>query len=49
VVILLEPRSDDGFLTWNLLDEAIEETGAYPIVRLSDLPVEVCGECARFH
>jgi hypothetical protein len=47
-VMLLEPRSDDGFLTWNLLDGVIEETGGYPIARMTDLPVEVCEECARF-
>ena len=32
---LLEPRSDDGFLNWNLLDAALEKTpGVYPIVRV---------------
>ncbi|MBB4639120.1 M14 family metallopeptidase [Longimicrobium terrae] len=31
---LLEPRSDDGFLNWNLLDAALERTpGTYPILR----------------
>jgi hypothetical protein len=31
---LLEPRSDDGFLNWNLLDAALEKTpGVYPVVR----------------
>lgn len=48
IVVLLEPRSDDGFLTWNLLDPAIEQTEAYPIVRLSALPAEECEGCARF-
>jgi len=48
VVVLLEPRSDDGFLTWNLLDEAMEEGGIYPITRAADLPLEACQECARF-
>lgn len=30
---LLEPRSDDGFANWAILDESIEE-GRYPILRL---------------
>lgn len=30
---LLEPRSDDGLLTWNFLDEALKNTNSYPIVR----------------
>jgi hypothetical protein len=29
---LLEPRSNDGFLTWNILDEAIKQSH-YPILR----------------
>jgi hypothetical protein len=29
---LLEPRSDDGFLNWGLLDDALAE-GGYPITR----------------
>jgi hypothetical protein len=48
IVVLLEPRSDDGFLTWNLLDEAMEANGNYPIARVPDLPTEACEECARF-
>ncbi len=32
---LLEPRSDDGFLNWNLLDAALERApAAYPITRV---------------
>lgn len=34
VFTLLEPRSDDGFAAWNLLDRWIEGEGAYPIVRV---------------
>ena len=31
---LLEPRSDDGLVDWNLLDEALgEDVTVYPIVR----------------
>ena len=30
---LLEPRSDDGFVNWNVLDEALEGVDHYPIVR----------------
>ncbi len=48
IVVLLEPRSDDGFLTWNLLDAAMEASGSYPIARVSELPTAVCQECARF-
>ncbi len=31
---LLEPRSDDGVLNWNVLDEALEGATFYPILRL---------------
>ncbi len=31
---LLEPESDDGLVTWNVLDDEIEGTDSYPIVRL---------------
>ncbi len=31
-LMLLEPRSDDGFANWALLDDQIEE-GVYPILR----------------
>ena len=48
VVVLLEPRSEDGFAAWNLLDESLEATGAYPIVRVQRLPVESCGTCVAF-
>ena len=30
---LIEPRSDDGLVDWNILDEAIGESKIYPIVR----------------
>lgn len=45
---LLEPRSDDGFLAWNLLDEALEAATAYPILRLDELPIEACEACEPF-
>jgi hypothetical protein len=48
IVVLLEPRSDDGFLTWNLFDPAIEESEIYPVTRLLELPTESCEECVRF-
>jgi len=32
---LLEPRSSDGLLTWNVLDEAIKRS-TYPILRTRD-------------
>jgi hypothetical protein len=31
---LLEPRSDDGVLNWNVLDQALEGAVFYPILRL---------------
>lgn len=34
VFTLLEPRSDDGFAAWNLLDRWIESDGTYPIIRV---------------
>ncbi len=30
---LLEPRSDDGVMDWNILDEALDQAKTYPIVR----------------
>ena len=30
---LLDPRSDDGLVTWNILDEALEGADRYPILR----------------
>jgi hypothetical protein len=30
---LLEPRSNDGLLTWNLLDETLKDAQVYPILR----------------
>jgi hypothetical protein len=30
---LLEPRSDDGAVNWNVLDEWLEESSRYPILR----------------
>ena len=30
---LLEPRSDDGFLDWNVLDRAVEGADHYPVLR----------------
>jgi hypothetical protein len=32
---LLEPRSNDGLVTWNVLDEALK-TGRSPILRTRD-------------
>jgi hypothetical protein len=33
---LLEPRSDDGLVNWNVLDEALKTATVYPIVRSRD-------------
>ncbi len=35
---LLDPRSDDGLVTWNVLDEALEGAARYPILRAFDTP-----------
>lgn len=34
IVFLLEPESDDGFCTWNFFDDALEEGGLFPAMRL---------------
>jgi hypothetical protein len=31
---LLEPASEDGIVTWNLLDRELQTGGAYPVVRI---------------
>ncbi|HEX2190544.1 MAG TPA: M14 family metallopeptidase [Longimicrobiaceae bacterium] len=31
--VLLEPRSDDGFTAWGLLDEALKDAPAHPVLR----------------
>jgi hypothetical protein len=33
---LLEPASEDGVVTWNLLDRELQAGGLYPILRLQD-------------
>jgi hypothetical protein len=33
---LLDPRSDDGLVTWNVLDESLEAAERYPIRRAFD-------------
>jgi hypothetical protein len=33
---LIEPRASDGLANWNLLDEALKDAKAYPIVRSRD-------------
>ena len=33
---LIEPRSNDGLLTWNFLDEGLKISAAYPILRTRD-------------
>jgi hypothetical protein len=38
--LLFDPRSDDGFMTWNLLDESLGRTPApefYPVLRTMDV------------
>ena len=31
--LLLEPRSDDGLVNWNVFDPEIEKAPYYPVVR----------------
>jgi len=37
VVYLLEPESDDGFVTWNLFDASLKKGGRFPVTRIFDL------------
>lgn len=38
IIYLLEPRSDDGLVTWNFFDNAFRAGAAYPVLRvMSDL------------
>jgi hypothetical protein len=37
-VYLLEPRSDDGLVTWNFFDSALTPGAAYPVLRLMNDP-----------
>ncbi len=36
---LLEPASEDGVVTWNLLDREIQPGNTYPILRLRSRPL----------
>ena len=33
---LLEPESDDGFVTWNIIEDGLESGKTYPIYRVTD-------------
>ena len=35
---LLEPRSDDGVVNWNLLDDQVRVGAVYPILRVMEPP-----------
>ncbi|HEY4735302.1 MAG TPA: M14 family metallopeptidase [Gemmatimonadaceae bacterium] len=37
IVYLLEPESEDGFVTWNLFDSDLKRGGRYPVTRIFDL------------
>ena len=41
---LLEPRSDDGFVNWNLLDDEIQPGSSFPIVRVMSEPERRTGQ-----
>ena len=38
IVLLLEPRSEDGLAAWNLMDEVLEKEKPqiYPVLRTSE-------------
>lgn len=36
--VLLEPRSDDGLASWNVLDESLEGAETYPVLRVNEPP-----------
>ena len=38
VVYLLEPESDDGLATWNLLDAVLRRGAEFPVARLASIP-----------
>ena len=40
VVYLLEPRSDDGLLTWNFFDDVLKPGSDFPVVR-SNVTIDV--------
>ena len=33
IFMLLEPSSDEGLVSWNVLDDALEASDVYPVVR----------------
>ena len=35
---LLEPASEDGIVTWNLLDRELQPKASYPLLRLRIAP-----------
>jgi hypothetical protein len=37
IVLLLEPRCDDGLAAWNLVDEGLDKVRYYPIVRTNEV------------
>ena len=37
IVYLLEPKSDDGFTTWNFFDQDLKKGARYPVTRIFDL------------
>jgi hypothetical protein len=38
IIYLLEPLSDDGFVTWNFFDSAFRSGAAYPVLRVMSEP-----------
>lgn len=46
-VYLLEPQCEDGLTTWGFFDDALEEGGDFPVVRLKSDPTLITGEVRK--
>jgi hypothetical protein len=44
---LLDPRSDDGLVAWNVLDAALEGAERYPVLRAVRSPISSAAEAGR--
>jgi hypothetical protein len=44
---LLDPRSDDGLVAWNILDDALEGAERYPVLRTARSPIAGAGAAGR--
>jgi hypothetical protein len=44
---LLDPRSDDGLVAWNVLDAALEGAERYPVLRTARSPISSAAGAAE--